>query len=93
MNHPRAVRALRLRREIVSRAVGLAVVGECAAENGLELGLGVAVVHRLGQFDFGDARDALEKVDPQGKVGGRAVGLAQSIRADVQGRDSCNLSE
>ena len=56
-NHPHAVLPLRLRRKIVSRAVGLAVVGERAAENSLKLGLGVAVVYRLGQFDLGDAGD------------------------------------
>ena len=54
---------------------------------------GVAVVHRLGQFDFGDARDALEKVVPQGKVGRCSRGLGQSIRADVHGRDASDVHE
>ena len=88
------LRALRLRREIVSRAVGPAIVGERTAENSLELGLAVAVVHRLGQFDFGDAGDVLKETRLQGEVRrGRAVGLGQSIRADIDGGDAVGLPE
>ena len=55
---------------------------------------GVAVVHRLGQFDFGDARDTLKKIVPQGQVGGcSGGGLAQLIRADVDSRDAADAPE
>ena len=89
MNHPRAVRALRLAGEIVGRAVGLAIVGNGAAENGLELGLGIAVVHRLEQFDFGDPGDVLKEIRLQGEVRrGRAVGLGQPPGADIDSGDA-----
>ena len=53
----------------------------------------VAVVHPLGQFDFGDSRDTLKKIVPQGKITGCSVGLAQLIRADIDSRDAFDYHE
>ena len=53
----------------------------------------VAVIHRLGQFDFGDSRGISKKLVPQGKVGGCSVGLGQLIRADIHRRDALDAME